>query len=168
MLNELKLIESRLGRVANFRNGPRPIDLDILFYDNHVVNQNDLQIPHPRISERNFVLFPLRDLDPNLKHPITGETIIELVNLLPLNSKAEIRKVAPVGKNLFDTTRDSKKVIMMGILNATPDRYTIPPISYPVFLRLVSHCALERWLITPILFVFVLHCNSPLVFYNEF
>ncbi|KAL8799497.1 MAG: hypothetical protein Q9200_007523 [Gallowayella weberi] len=59
LLDQLKDIENSLGRVKTIENGPRNIDLDILLYDNRIVNEERLQIPHPRISEREFVLRPL-------------------------------------------------------------------------------------------------------------
>ncbi|KAL8800811.1 MAG: hypothetical protein Q9182_004919 [Xanthomendoza sp. 2 TL-2023] len=59
LLDQLKDIEKTLGRVKTVENGPRNIDLDILLYDNRIVNEERLQIPHPRISEREFVLRPL-------------------------------------------------------------------------------------------------------------
>lgn len=59
LLDQLKDIENLLGRVKTIENGPRTIDLDILLYGNETVNEQRLQIPHPRISEREFVLRPL-------------------------------------------------------------------------------------------------------------
>ena len=62
LILHLKGIETRLGRNPSFRNGPRLIDLDILFFDDQVIQQPDLTIPHPRLHERAFVLIPLADL----------------------------------------------------------------------------------------------------------
>jgi 2-amino-4-hydroxy-6-hydroxymethyldihydropteridine diphosphokinase len=69
LLSKLKEIESKLGRQARFRNGPREIDIDILLYDDLVLNEGSLQIPHPRLHERAFMLAPLADLEPGLKIP---------------------------------------------------------------------------------------------------
>jgi len=75
----LKEIESRLGRTNTVRWGPREIDLDLLIYEDWVIQTVDLQIPHPRIQERQFVLIPLAEIDPHLIHPILHKTIRELL-----------------------------------------------------------------------------------------
>jgi len=79
LLSFLKQIEGELGRKQNFRWGPRLIDLDILFYDDLVIDTPPLVIPHPRLHERAFVLVPLSDVAPNLIHPILGKSIQELL-----------------------------------------------------------------------------------------
>lgn len=79
LLAYLKRLERELGRQKTVRYGPRLIDLDILFYDDLVVELPGLTIPHPRLAERAFVLVPLADLAPNLRHPITGHTVQELL-----------------------------------------------------------------------------------------
>ena len=79
LLADLKRLEGELGRQPSFRNGPRLIDLDILFYDDLVLDSPPLVIPHPRIPERAFVLVPLADLAPNLQHPVSGKTVRELL-----------------------------------------------------------------------------------------
>jgi aminodeoxychorismate synthase component I/2-amino-4-hydroxy-6-hydroxymethyldihydropteridine diphosphokinase len=78
LLAFVKNAERELGRQVRFRNGPREIDIDILFYNQLVYESDDLIIPHPRISEREFVLEPFMDLDPNFIHPIFNKTIKEL------------------------------------------------------------------------------------------
>lgn len=75
LLATLKSVEATLGRVPTFRYGPRPIDLDILLYDDLVIETPQLTLPHPRLTERAFVLYPLADLDPDLRHPVSGLTI---------------------------------------------------------------------------------------------
>lgn len=75
LLWNLMLIEKRLGRVRSVRWGPRPIDLDLLLLDDQVVEEPGLQLPHPELTRRSFVLVPLADLDPTRVHPVTGETI---------------------------------------------------------------------------------------------
>jgi len=79
LLKYLKDLETRLGRQPNFRNGPRQIDLDILFYDNLVQVTQELTLPHPRLPDRAFVLVPLADLAPGLRHPVSGRTVREML-----------------------------------------------------------------------------------------
>jgi len=72
-----------LGRVRTVPKGPRIIDIDILLYGTAVVRGGKLQIPHPRIPERRFVLVPLHDLAPTLRHPVTRTTVAELLRTAP-------------------------------------------------------------------------------------
>ncbi len=82
LLWNLQLIERRLGRVRTQRWGPRTIDLDLLLYGNLVVEEPDLKVPHPELSQRSFVLVPLVELDPLLVHPVSGETLLSLLSRL--------------------------------------------------------------------------------------
>jgi 2-amino-4-hydroxy-6-hydroxymethyldihydropteridine diphosphokinase len=79
LLGYLKQLEVKLGREQNFRWGPRLIDLDILFYDDLVLNSPPLVIPHPRLHERAFVLVPLADVAPDLIHPIFKRSVREFL-----------------------------------------------------------------------------------------
>jgi 2-amino-4-hydroxy-6-hydroxymethyldihydropteridine diphosphokinase len=79
LLRYLKAIEKQMGRVTLFRNGPRVIDLDILFYGDRAVDVGDLQIPHPRMAGRAFVLVPLFELAPDLVHPVLQVPVSEML-----------------------------------------------------------------------------------------
>ena len=77
--DELLQIESKLGRRRTVRNAPREIDLDILFFGDRIVEEKELQIPHPRLHERAFVLFPLSELAPEKVHPKLKKTVREIM-----------------------------------------------------------------------------------------
>jgi 2-amino-4-hydroxy-6-hydroxymethyldihydropteridine diphosphokinase len=74
----LKDLEASLGRTPSFRNGPRLIDMDILFYDDLVLDTPALVVPHPRLHERSFVLVPLMDIAPGLLHPRLGLSVAQM------------------------------------------------------------------------------------------
>ena len=76
-------IERDLGRVRTVEKGPRTIDIDILFYGRSVVKTERLEIPHPRVAERRFVLAPLADLAPDLRHPVTHRSVREMLEAAP-------------------------------------------------------------------------------------
>ena len=77
-----KGIESKLGRTLSKSNTPRPIDIDILFYDDQVIETPELVIPHPRLTERAFVLVPLAEIAPDLIHSVNGKSVKELLKEL--------------------------------------------------------------------------------------
>ncbi len=82
LLKEFKKIERKLGRQPDARWGPRTIDLDILLYGDRIVNNHNLRIPHERMHERTFVLAPLCEISPDIKHPVLKLNISELLEKL--------------------------------------------------------------------------------------
>ncbi len=79
LLEVLKDIEKEIGREPTLRWGPRSIDLDILFYDDLALNTRELEIPHPGIAERDFVLKPLAEIAPDKIHPTLEKSVKELL-----------------------------------------------------------------------------------------
>ncbi len=90
LLDFLKSTEKKMGRKEGGRNGPRIIDLDILFYGDQIVDENDLHIPHPKIQERAFVLVPLAEIEPDFIHPTYKKTVSHLLSELKYD-KSEIK-----------------------------------------------------------------------------
>jgi 2-amino-4-hydroxy-6-hydroxymethyldihydropteridine diphosphokinase len=78
LLAAIQKIETEMGRQRTIPKGPRTIDIDILFYANQIIVAADLEIPHPRLTERHFVLDPLSEIAPDLRHPATAQTVREL------------------------------------------------------------------------------------------
>ncbi|HKG55139.1 MAG TPA: 2-amino-4-hydroxy-6-hydroxymethyldihydropteridine diphosphokinase [Anaerolineales bacterium] len=91
LLKHLKRLEVALGRQASFPNGPRLIDMDILFYDELIVNTPSLVIPHPRLHERGFVLLPLMDISPDLVHPLSRKRVREMA------AQSDVRDIKKFG-----------------------------------------------------------------------
>jgi len=79
LLKHIKRLEVAMGRKTSFRNGPRLIDIDILFYDAEIIETPSLIIPHPHLHERGFVLLPLMEIAPDLIHPVKQKSIREMV-----------------------------------------------------------------------------------------
>ena len=80
LLDKLKSIEYHAGRTGDVvRFGPRVLDLDIIFYDQRVMDHSRLVIPHPRMHKRRFVLKPVCDIDPHISHPVLGRTVQSLL-----------------------------------------------------------------------------------------
>ena len=78
LLEEIHIIESKMGRIRSEKWGPRVIDIDIIFYGQEIINNDHLIIPHSELSNRNFVLTPLMDICPDYIHPIMDKSVTEL------------------------------------------------------------------------------------------
>jgi 2-amino-4-hydroxy-6-hydroxymethyldihydropteridine diphosphokinase len=81
-LSVTQRIERALGRVRPVAKGPRTLDIDILLFGSTVMRTKELEIPHPRMHERRFVLCPLADIAPDIRHPLTRRTIREMLDAL--------------------------------------------------------------------------------------
>ncbi len=79
LLRVLQQVERKLGRKRMAPSGPRTMDIDLLLYGTSVVHAADLEVPHPRMAERRFVLVPLAELSPSLRHPTLHKTVLELL-----------------------------------------------------------------------------------------
>jgi dihydroneopterin aldolase/2-amino-4-hydroxy-6-hydroxymethyldihydropteridine diphosphokinase/dihydropteroate synthase len=146
LLATLKNIEYKeLQRVKQFANGPRTIDLDILLYDNVILNEPDLNIPHIRLIERSFVLAPLCELiDPSEIHPVTTESYHDHLKQLfesaknmngdnmidsTMQESIDLTNVIPLPRATqkylkFDMLGNTHRTLVMGILNTTPDSFS--------------------------------------------
>jgi 2-amino-4-hydroxy-6-hydroxymethyldihydropteridine diphosphokinase len=82
LLAHIQNVERAMGRRRMTPKGPRNIDIDILFYGRSVIETADLQVPHPRIAQRRFVLEPLTEIAPEFRHPVSGKTASELLAAL--------------------------------------------------------------------------------------
>lgn len=128
LLERLKHVESTLGRTASFRNAPRPVDLDILFYNDLVLETETLTIPHIGIQEREFVLWPLCDIAKDMEHPklykTCGQLLSQLLKVAAEHEQgpAKIDKVIPIQSNQLWAWK--RKTYIMGILNTTPDSFS--------------------------------------------
>lgn len=83
LLTRISKIEQALGRIRTIANGPRTLDIDILLYGRSVIHSAKLDVPHPRMAERRFVLAPLAELAPDLRHPVTRKTIRAMLDAAP-------------------------------------------------------------------------------------
>jgi 2-amino-4-hydroxy-6-hydroxymethyldihydropteridine diphosphokinase len=95
LLKICNLIELKLGRVRNKKNAPRTCDIDIIDYDQKILNEenNRLILPHPRMNKRNFVLLPLFEVEKSWKHPESKINIVKLINSLPIKDLRSIKQM---------------------------------------------------------------------------
>ncbi len=94
LLNKIKFIEKKLGRIKTKKNDPRIIDIDIIDFNSEVETTNLLTLPHPKCHLRNFVLFPIFQIDPNWSHPITKKNVRFLIDKLSQKQRIEITRLA--------------------------------------------------------------------------
>lgn len=83
LLHALQAIEKDLGRKRRRKKGPREIDIDIVFYGDQVIEKKDLQIPHPKVAQRKFVLFPMSHINPDFMSPAHKKSVAELLHECP-------------------------------------------------------------------------------------
>jgi 2-amino-4-hydroxy-6-hydroxymethyldihydropteridine diphosphokinase len=91
LLRVIRQIERELGRKRIVRSGPRTIDIDILLFGANIVNAAELEIPHPRMTERRFVLVPMAEIVPALRHPVLRLTMTEL--LAGTKDRSQVRRI---------------------------------------------------------------------------
>ena len=103
LLGRLLEIEREFGRdrAASFKNGPRTLDLDILLFGDRKISEPDLEIPHPRLSERAFVLVPLNEIAAEVVEPLSGKTVGQLLNNLRAGSSNETDAVFPIQSDVW-------------------------------------------------------------------
>ncbi len=93
LFKKIKLIEKKLGRIKAKKNDPRIIDIDIIDFKNEIKNTKDLILPHPKCHLRNFVLFPILQIDPNWIHPVLKKNTQYLIDNLSHKSRIEITRL---------------------------------------------------------------------------
>ena len=151
LLNELKAIERCLHRVKSPDNDNRTIDLDIIFYDNQVIDSDVLIVPHPRMALREFVLRPLSDIDPYFIHPLLKVSIADLLIKLISGLRPdliipycldkvpflEVERVIGIGSTIYHW----RQTLLMGVLNITPDSFSDGNLYYNAVEKAVEHAA---------------------------
>ena len=93
LLKNLKLIEKKIGRIKAHKNEPRVCDIDKIDFNGLIKETNSLNLPHQRCHLRNFVLYPIKEIDPDWKHPILKKNIDLLIHELSRNSRIEITRL---------------------------------------------------------------------------
>ena len=92
-LKKIKEIETKLGRTRLKKNEPRTCDIDIIDFNGEIIKNNELETPHPRLHLRNFVIYPLKEIEPNWFHPIFNKNIDNFFQELDKNSHNEITRL---------------------------------------------------------------------------
>ena len=93
LLKMISKIEKKIGRLKTKKNAPRVCDIDIIDFKGLIKNDKNLIIPHPRLHMRNFVLYPIKEMDPKWIHPVFNKKIDVLINELTQNSRIEITRL---------------------------------------------------------------------------
>ena len=93
LIKEISLIEKKIGRVKSKKNDPRVCDIDIIDFNGLIKRNKLLRLPHPRSHTRNFVLYPIKEIDPKWIHPISKKNVDFLINELSQNSRIEITRL---------------------------------------------------------------------------
>ena len=101
LINKIDLIEKKIGRIKNKKNDPRVCDIDIIDFDGLLIETKNLKIPHQRCHLRNFVLYPILQIDPDWVHPIIKKNVKFLINKLDQKSRIEITRL---NKNVIINT----------------------------------------------------------------
>ena len=89
----IKSIEKKIGRFKSRKNDPRVCDIDIIDYNSDIVKKGFIDLPHLRCHTRNFVLYPIKEIDPNWIHPVLGQNVNNLIKKLDLKSRIEITRL---------------------------------------------------------------------------
>jgi dihydropteroate synthase/2-amino-4-hydroxy-6-hydroxymethyldihydropteridine diphosphokinase len=124
LLRAVKALEQRLGRRPTYHWGPRLIDIDILLYDDLVLREEGLELPHPGVAERPFVLGPLAELDPELTHPQNKLTVSEMLLAADTGNLERLGSLDDLGWQLLTPFLWGGRTYVMGILNVTPDSFS--------------------------------------------
>ena len=93
LISEISLIEKKIGRIKSKKNDPRVCDIDIIDFNGLIKKNKVLKLPHPRSHSRNFVLYPIKEIDPRWIHPIFKKNVDFLINQLSQNSRIEITRL---------------------------------------------------------------------------
>ncbi|MEL0241826.1 MAG: 2-amino-4-hydroxy-6-hydroxymethyldihydropteridine diphosphokinase [Pelagibacteraceae bacterium] len=93
LLDKILEVEKEFGRVREIKNSPRTLDIDIICYNDLIINEKEITIPHPSLHKRAFVLLPLRDIDENWRHPVHLKTILQFIKEFNTNELNKVKKI---------------------------------------------------------------------------